>query len=76
MLLPGKKGIKLDHIGSYWILFDPINFYSIKYNFESDQIKSNMIQFDSFFPRNKYLIRKIKHFILHPILDHAEVINV
>ena len=41
--IPGKKGIKLGHIGLYWILFDPINFYAIKYNFESDQIKSNMI---------------------------------
>ena len=30
-------------MGSYWSLFDPINFYSIKYNFESDEIKSNMI---------------------------------
>ena len=30
---PGKKGIKLDHVGFYLI-----RFYLIKYNFESDQI--------------------------------------
>ena len=46
IFIPGQKGIKLDHIESYWILFDPNNFYSIKYSFESDQIKSNIIIFD------------------------------
>ena len=43
-LWPGKKGIKLDHIG--FCLIRLIFIQLIKYNFESDQIKSNMIIFD------------------------------